>query len=67
MIAPMTMHRATFAAAGLRMTHLAMCAALAARTMHRATCAALTIPLDKFAAETAPTMPAVAGSRFNAE
>ena len=57
MIAPMTMQRATFAAAGLRMTHLAMCAALAA----------LTIPLDKFAAETAPTMPAVAGSRFKAE
>ena len=57
MVAPMTMHRATFAAAGLRMTHLAMCAALAA----------LTIPLDKFAAATAPTMPAVAGSRFKAE
>ena len=67
MVVPMTMHRATFAAAGLRMTHLAMCAARAAQTMHLATVAELTIPLDIFAAGTAPTMPDVAGSRIKTE
>ena len=62
MVAQMTMRRVTFAAIGLRMTHLAMCAVLVAQMTHRATFAAQTMRRVMFAVATAPTMPDVAGS-----